>query len=167
MSLKLTFWSHFRNLWILLFYFILMYFVLWASDFEQGVFLLAIFGAMALIIPTLIIHLNHNQYCKNRTVVLLQDMIKIESKHEVITIPINDIVEVKIFMSSTRYSSLSIQSFPFENYFYCKIETNSNTTYYLPSLFSDKLDKLLQEKYNVDTKYNRIYYPYINNENIG
>ena len=139
-----------------------MYFVLWAGDFQQGIFLFVIFATIILIVPTLLIHLNHNKYCENRTIVLLQSMIKIEGKHQITTIPINEIITITIYMSGARYSNLGTQSFPFESYFFCRIDTKLGDSYFLPSLFSDKIDKLLQERYNLDFIRERKYYPFIN-----
>lgn len=161
MILKLSFWSHFQKLWMLLIYCIIMVFLLWAFDFQQGMFLFVLVMGGVLVVPTLMVHLDHYKYCEKKTVVLLDDMIKVEGKDPVCTICVRDITCITVYMSGTRALNLGTQSFPFENYFYCKIDTESNGSVFLSCLFSDKLDKLLEERYNVPFVRERKYYPII------
>lgn len=160
--LKLSFWSHFRKLWMLLLYCFGILFILWALSFENAGFLFAAIMIVTLIVPTIVIHLNHYKYSKNRTVTLLGGMIKAEGVAPVLTVDVNDITRITVYMSGTRYSNRGLQSFPFENYFYCKVDTTSQGSFFLSSLFSDKLDKLLEERYNVTFIRERKYYPIIN-----
>lgn len=161
MILKLYFWSHFQKLWILLIYCSIIIFLLWAFDFGLAMMFLGIIIAGVLIIPTMIIHLNHYKYCEEKTVVLLDDMIRIEGTDPIYVVEAKDIACVTVYMSGARYSNLSIQSFPFENYFYCRIDTKSKSSIYLSSLFSDELDKLLEDRYKVPFVRERKYYPII------
>lgn len=162
MILKLSFWSHFQRLWILIIYCIVTLFCLWIFEFKQGMTIVSLLIAGALIVPTLIIHLNHYRFSKNRTVILLDNMIKIDGNNINCIYNLSDISSITIYMSGARYSNLSIQSFPFENYFYCKIDSISNEPLILSSIFSDKLEELLKEKYKVSFVRERTYYPYIN-----
>ena len=161
MILTLSFWSHFQKLWILLIYGIITVFLLWAFDFQQDMSLFVVITAGVLIVPTLIVHLDHYKYCEKKTVVLLDDMIKVEGKDPVCTICVHDITCITVYMSGTKASNLALQSFPFENYFYCKIDTESNGSVFLSSLFSDKIDKLLEERYKVRFVRKIRYYPII------
>ena len=138
-----------------------MVFLLWAFDFQQGMFLFILVMAGVLIVPTLIVHLDHYKYCEERNIILLDDAIKIEGKDTVVTISVSDITCITVYMSGARSSNLAIQSFPFENYYYCKVDTKSIGTVFLSSLFSDKLDKLLEERYKVPFVRERKYYPVI------
>lgn len=162
MVLKLSLWSHFQRLWILLIYFSMIYFLMWAVDFDEGILYFGVFMFGVLIVPSLLVHLNHYKYCRSRTVTLLGDMIKVEAVDTVLSVDANDITCITVYMSGARSSNLAIQSFPFENYFYCKVDTTSQGSFFLSSLFSDKLVKLLEERYDVTFVRESKYYPIIN-----
>lgn len=147
---------------MLFIYISLIYFLIWAFDFGEGILLFGMFMVGVLIVPTLLVHLNHYKYCKSRTVILLDDMIKVDGVDPLMSVNVGDITCITVYMSGARYSNLALQSFPFENYFYCKVDTTSQDSFFLSSLFSDKLDKLLEERYNVAFIRERKYYPIIN-----
>lgn len=162
MVLKITFWNHFQRLWVLLIYCSLIFLLFWGIGFDTVILSIGILMFGALIAPTLIIHLNHYKYCEKRKVILLDNIIKIESADQTTVVDVSDITCITIYMSGTRYSNQGIQSFPFENYFYCKIDRSSGCPIFLSSLFSNNLDKLLEEKYKVPFLKQKQYYPFIN-----
>jgi uncharacterized phosphosugar-binding protein len=64
-------------------------------------------------------------------------------------------------MSTARFADLSLQNPSTEDYFYCKIELQESESIFLSSLFSDSLDKLLEEKYKIPIFKEKKYYPTI------
>ncbi|MDQ1151206.1 hypothetical protein QE382_003190 [Sphingobacterium zeae] len=161
MVLKISLWSHFQRLWVLLIYCFLIFLLFWSVGFDMVILLLGFLMVGTLIVPTVIVHLNHYKYCAGRRVILLDDMIEIKGIDNVLAVSVKDITCITVYMSGARYSNLAIQSFPFENYFYCKIDTLTSGPLFLPSLFSANLDKLLEGKYKVPFVRERKYYPVI------
>ncbi|MCW8309669.1 hypothetical protein K7A41_00340 [Sphingobacterium sp. InxBP1] len=161
MVLKISLCSHFQRLWLLLIYCFLIFLLFWSTGFDMVILMLGIVMVGTLIVPTVIVHLNHYKYCRGRRVVLLDDMIEIRGVGSVLAVSVKEITCITVYMSGARYSNLAIQSFPFENYFYCKIDTVASDPLFLPGLFSDNLDKLLEVRYKVPFVRERKYYPII------
>jgi hypothetical protein len=162
MVLKVSTWKHIEKLWTLVFPFLLILYLLFIGGSELYILLTIVILGFTLIFPLLFIHLNHYRYSKRRVVELLDNMIKVEGENGVVIIDLEDISSITTYMSGVRYANLSLQTFPTEEYYYCKINTNGGESIYLSCLFSENIDELLKERFNVTFLKEKKYYPTIN-----
>lgn len=163
MVLRLSFWKHFEKLWMLLVYIVVFVGLFWTLDFDWKYLSVVAIPLLVLVIPSAIIHLNHYKYCKNKELHLLDNELRIVGEDFVHRIKIEDIAKITVYMSASRYIKVgSLQTFVFEDYYYCVVETKSQHHTILSCLFSDKLDDFLEELYIVPLVKERIFYPFIN-----
>lgn len=162
MELKRSYWKHLKKLWILLFYGGMIIFLLWAVEWRPstGMTVLLIFIFVTLIVPLLLIHVNHyTQGAKALT--LLKDRIELYDNGKLTSIDVKEISTMLVYKSPTKFSNIGLQSFSFEDYFYLEINTLQGRKYYVSSLLSDKIDKLFKQQYMLSLIPVSTYYPII------
>ncbi|TYP87015.1 hypothetical protein BC792_1417 [Sphingobacterium allocomposti] len=137
-------------------------FLLWAVEWRPstGMTVLLIFIFVTLIVPLLLIHVNH--YTQDaKALTLLKDRIELYDNGKLTSIDVKEISTMLVYKSPTKFSNIGLQSFSFEDYFYLEINTLQGRKYYVSSLLSDKIDKLFEQQYMLNLIPVSTYYPII------
>lgn len=169
MKLELTFFKHVKMLLTLIIVSLLFsVFILYFYDSFSLKTLVCIQIPFFLIyvFPVLYIHCNYYKFSKGIVYEISKLGLTVKTKNGNKEININQIKEIIIFMTTNRIKNSGYSEFPFDCYYYAKIRFNDNEELIISSLFSHKLDKILES--NLDmvkiTKI-KVFYPTISGNN--
>ncbi len=149
MKLELTFYKQLKALFTSIIMFLAIIFIAYYVGFnDKNTYKIIIPLIVILILPTLYLHINYYNKCKNYVYILNEDEIKVIKNNREVDYRKENFKEIKIYMSGTRMAGLALRNFPFENYYYTKIVMHDKHEIIIPCLFSNNIDRILVSLYN-------------------
>ena len=150
MKLKMTFWNQMHALFDLILISCL-YFGFWIFSLEvlspKFVLYLGLPFLVIFAVPVIIIHLNY-YFVSAKTVYDINDQyFVVIYKNKSVKYNIADIEKATIVMTPNKLSDSAVRSFPFENYYYIKLQLIDGKVLIMTSLQSRKIDKIVKDHF--------------------
>lgn len=155
---------HLRKLWYLIGSLILVVFLWSTLDFRLSYDVFIIVTPFILLnIPNVYMHVNHYLFCKHKKIIFEDDYLLFEDINQGIEkIALVDMKRALCVMSPNKKVGI-VSKFPFDQYFYIRLERLDGTLFYLSSLYTDQLNEVFERFYpDLNLQYKSTFYPNIN-----
>lgn len=157
------FWNQFKMLRDLIFmsivYFSMIFFFFNSVDFKLKVYLIIPYFLM-FFFPVIFLHFNYLNKNKNVVFEISENVIVKKNRGCVLKYSVNDIDSIIIYTGGTR-NTVS-PSLAHSNYYYAKIKLLNKSSFIITSLYSSKIDKILEENFkDVKITTEKVFYPMI------
>ncbi len=163
----MTFWNQIQALFDLILISCL-YFGFWIFNIEilnlKFVIYIALPFIVIFVVPVLFIHLNYYLLSAHRIYEINQEDLIIIKKNKNIKYNIKDVIRVNIYMTPNKLKDSAVRSFPFENYYYIKLQLVNGKTFIMTCLHSNKIDKIIEDRFKeIEIKKFKSIFPLIKN----
>ena len=163
MKLKISFPNQLKMLTHLIFisivYFLLMFFGWYTFEFKLKIFLLIPYVFM-FFIPVVIIHLNYLNENQGIIFKINPNMIVKQKGTEIKEYTNEEIKKITFYMNGSKDTGNG--TLAFSKYYYAKIELQNGSHFIITSLYSSKIDKILEENFkDVKITVEKVFYPMI------
>ena len=163
MILRMSFLNQLKMLSDLIFisicYFLLLYISLETFDFKL-ISCLVIPYVLISIFPVLFLHFNYLNQGKSIIFEINQNKILKKMGNNILKYHIEEINEIVFFMNGAKNTGYG--ALPFKKYHYAKINFLDGSCFIITSLYSSKIDKILEENFkDVKMTTEKVFYPMI------
>jgi hypothetical protein len=162
MKLKMSFFSHLKMLTDLIVMSIVCFAIILCmpgNDFKLMFYFFVAYFIM-FFLPTMVLHFNYLFVNYGVVFEISKDEIVKRTKDTVLKYTVFDIDEIIIYTGGTR-GTVSV-GLAHSNYYYAKIAFLDGSNFIITSLYSYKIDKILQENFgNVKISIEKVFYPMI------
>lgn len=115
---------------------------------------------LLFFLPVIILHFNYLKENRHAVFEISKNIILVKNDNNVLKYTIDDIDQIIIYSGGTR-NTVS-PSLAHSNYYYAKIELVNGSSFVITSLYSSKIDKILEENFkDVKITTEKVFYPMI------
>lgn len=140
-------------------YFLLLYVALDTFDFKLILWLVAPYALMS-ICPVLFLHFNYLKQGNNIIFEISQNAILKKTYNNILKYNIEEIEDIVFFMNGAKNTGYG--AFPFKNYYYAKVQLSDGSCFFINSLYSSKIDKIIEENFkDIKVTTEKVFYPMI------
>ncbi len=162
MKLKMNFWNQLKMLTDLIVISIIYFFIIYylpCRDLRLVLFLLSPYFIF-FFLPVLFLHLSYLSQSIG-VIFIVKGSISIKKKEiEIFKYNIDQISEIIFYMNGSKGTVNGVLAF--SNYYYAKIILLDNSFFIITSLYSNKIDKILEENFKeVKITTEKVFYPKI------
>jgi len=125
------------------------------------IFIIALY-LLIYALPVIIIHLNYYKHSQGNIFEISKSIIIKKTNDEILRIDASDINKISLYMTANQIKNSGLRHFPFESYYYARIELLNGKEEFITCLFSANLENILKVNFK-DLQIEKIkkFYPLI------